>query len=193
METFWRAFLPLFVAVDVFGAVPVFLSLMSGVPDRRRRKIVTQAVATALGISVVFLFAGKGLFNILGITADDFRIGGGLVLLVLAVTDLLFPERIRRGPGESTVGVVPLGTPLIIGPAALTTILILLDRHGASWTLASLLANLAVVWIVFAYAAIVSRFLGTAGLKALSKVISLFLAAIAIMMIRLGLSGIVGR
>jgi multiple antibiotic resistance protein len=86
-----------------------------------------------------------------------------------------------------------LGTPLIIGPAALTTILILLDRHGASWTLASLLANLAVVWIVFAYAAIVSRFLGTAGLKALSKVISLFLAAIAIMMIRLGLSGIVGR
>ncbi len=189
VEIFWRVFIPLFVAIDVFGSLPVYLTMMEGVPVPRRRRIITQAAVTAFGISVVFLFAGKAIFRLLGITADDFRIGGGVVLLVLAVNDLLFSERARRHLGE-TVGVVPLGTPLIIGPAALTTILMLSDRFGGQWTLASLLCNLFVVWIAFRYASALARGFSTAGLKALSKVVALFLAAIAVMMIRLGVLGI---
>jgi multiple antibiotic resistance protein len=103
-----------------------------------RRTLITQATFTALGVSVVFLFGGRFIFNFLGITESDFRVGGGIVLLVLAVTDLLFPPSKQRQP-ESTVGVVPIGIPLIIGPAALTTILILVDAHGYAVTIISLL------------------------------------------------------
>ncbi|MBP9698960.1 MAG: MarC family protein [Elusimicrobia bacterium] len=86
MDIFWSVFIPLFVAIDVFGALPIFLGMMGGVEKVRRKKITLQAVATAFGISLLFLVAGRTIFRLLRITADDFRIGGGLVLLVLAIS-----------------------------------------------------------------------------------------------------------
>jgi multiple antibiotic resistance protein len=190
MESFWSVFIPLFVAIDVFGAVPIFLGMMGGVERSRRRKITLQAVATAFGISLLFLVAGRTIFGLLGITDDDFRIGGGLLLLVLAISDLLFSKKATRDL-DDTAGVVPLGTPLIIGPAALTTILMLMDRHGGTWTLLSLGVNLSLVWLAFTFATPLARLFSAAGLKALSKVVNIFLAAIAVMMIRLGIAGLI--
>ncbi len=190
MENFWSVFIPLFVAIDVFGAVPIFLGMMEGVERSRRRKITLQAVITAFGISLVFMVSGRTIFRLLGITADDFRIGGGLVLLVLAISELLFSKETQRDLNE-TAGVVPLGTPLIIGPAALTTILILMDRHGGVGTLLSLAVNLLFVWLAFNFSTPLAQLFSAAGLKALSKVVHIFLAAIAIMMIRLGITGLV--
>lgn len=188
MELFLSVFIPLFVAIDVFGAVPIFIAMMEGVERPQRQKIIFQAVATAFGVSILFLVAGKAIFNLLGITADDFRIGGGLVLLVLAITDLLFSKKTRRDIDESA-GIVPLGTPLIIGPAALTTILILSDKHGAGWTMFSLGVNLSLVGIAFVFAYPMVTIVPSAWLKALSKVVNIFLAAIAVMMIRIGIMG----
>ena len=71
MDVFWSAFIPLFVAIDVFGAVPIFLGMMGGVEKARRKKITLQAVATAFGISLLFLVAGRTIFRLLRITADD--------------------------------------------------------------------------------------------------------------------------
>lgn len=190
MENFWGVFIPLFVAIDVFGAVPIFLGMMGGVEKARRKKITVQAVATAFGISILFLIAGRTIFRLLRITADDFRIGGGLVILVLAISDLLFSKKTTRDLDESA-GVVPLGTPLIIGPAALTTILMLMDHHGGTWTLLSLVINLSLVWLAFTFATPLARLFRPAGLKALSKVVNIFLAAIAVMMIRLGITGLI--
>ena len=191
MDVFWSAFIPLFVAIDVFGALPIFLGMMGGVEKARRKKITLQAVATAFGISLLFLVAGRTIFRLLRITADDFRIGGGLVLLVLAISDLLFSKKTSRDLDDSA-GVVPLGTPLIIGPAALTTILMLMDHHGGPWTLLSLGINLSLVWLAFTFATPLARLFRPAGLKALSKVVNIFLAAIAVMMIRLGITGLIG-
>ena len=191
MDVFWSAFIPLFVAIDVFGAVPIFLGMMGGVEKARRKKITLQAVATAFGISLLFLVAGRTIFRLLRITAHDFRIGGGLVLLVLAISDLLFSKKTSRDLDDSA-GVVPLGTPLIIGPAALTTILMLMDHHGGPWTLLSLGINLSLVWLAFTFATPLARLFRPAGLKALSKVVNIFLAAIAVMMIRLGITGLIG-
>jgi len=182
------SFIPLFVAIDILGVVPVFLSLTEGMDRAGRRTLITEATFTALGVSVVFLFGGRFIFNFLGITESDFRVGGGIVLLVLAVTDLLFPPSKQRQP-ESSVGVVPIGIPLIIGPAALTTILILVDTHGYAVTIISLLLNLLIVWFVFRYSEFVIKLLGDAGSKAVAKVAALFMAGIAVMMIRVGLSG----
>ena len=118
--------------------------------------------------------------------------GGGVVLLVLAVSDLLFSKERKRDPDVS-VGVVPIGIPLIMGPAALTTIIILVDAHGYVCTIESLLANLLIVWIVFSQADRLTAAIGAAGSRAMAKVASLFLAGIAVMMIRSGIAAMLGR
>ncbi len=184
------SFIPLFVAIDVLGVVPVFLSLTDGMTRPQRHRLITQATLTALAVSVVFVFGGRLIFNFLGITENDFRVGGGIVLLVLAVSDLLFPSSKQRQP-ESTAGVVPIGIPLIVGPAALTTILILVDSKGYAVTIFSLLVNLFIVWVVFRYSEVIIRLVGDAGSKAVAKVAALFMAGIAVMMIRIGLTGMI--
>jgi multiple antibiotic resistance protein len=191
METFLLAFIPLFVAIDVFGVLPLFVALTSGLSEHDRRKLIVEATATAFIISLVFLATGKLLFSFLGITENDFRVGGGIVLLVLSVYDLLFSKEREREP-QSGVGVVPIGIPLIMGPAALTTIIIVVDSYGYPWAVASLLANMLLVLLVFLQAGVVTRVLGQAGSRAVGKVAALFLAGIAVMMIRSGVAAMIG-
>ena len=192
METFLLAFIPLFVAIDVLAVVPVFISLTEGVDEKRRRTFTMEATLTAFAVSIVFLVAGRFIFSFLGITENDFRVGGGIVLLVISVTDLVMTKEVRRDP-EATLSVVPVGIPLIMGPAALTTILILVDSYGYVWTLASLLINLLIVWIVFLQAQKITKVMGKAGSRAFGKVAALFMAAIAVMMIRSGIMAMFGR
>ena len=186
METFFLAFIPLFVAIDVLGVLPLFVGLTDGMGDQARKKLVREATLTAFVISVVFLVAGTILFAFLGITEHDFRVGGGIVLLVLAVNDLLFSSDRKRRP-EPLVGVVPIGIPLIMGPAALTTIIFLVNTYGYGWAVASLLANLCIVWVVFTQAEAITKGMGEAGSRAVAKVAALFLAGIAVMMVRSGI------
>lgn len=182
------AFIPLFVAIDVLGLVPVYVGLTDRMDAAARRRLVTEATITAAALSVAFLFFGSAVFRFLGITEDDFRVGGGVVLLVLAVVDLITTPDETRAPSESP-GVVPIGIPLIMGPAALTTILILVEQHGHLVAVTSVLLNLVIVWTVFRHADRVLALLGRAGARAVAKVAALFMAAIAVMMIRVGLTG----
>lgn len=192
MNELLLAFIPLFVAIDVLGLVPFFLALTERMDAAARRRLVTQATATAAALSVAFLFFGSAVFRFLGITEHDFRVGGGVVLLVLAVVDMVAPRRVPDSPDESP-GVVPIGIPLIMGPAALTTILILVESHGHLLTIAAVLLNLVIVWAVLRRADVVLRLLGAAGARAVAKVAALLMAAIAVMMIRVGLTGMLGR
>jgi multiple antibiotic resistance protein len=192
MDLVLLGFIPLFVAIDVFGVLPLYMGITEGMDERSRRRLTTQATLTAFFISLVFLFAGKLLFSFLGITEADFRVGGGVVLLVLAVSDLVSSIDSERSPSpggvrNETVGVVPIGIPLIMGPAALTTILVLVDTYGYVVTVGSLLANLLLVWLVFRSAETMTRVMGRAGSRAVSRVAALFLAGIAVMMIRSGI------
>lgn len=189
-QEFLLAFIPLFVAIDVFGVLPLFVSLTEGMSAAERKKLTFEATTTAFIISLLFLAAGKLLFSFLGITESDFRVGGGIVLLVLAVYDLLFSKERERDP-EAAIGVVPIGIPLIMGPAALTTIIILVDSYGYGWTIASLLANMLIVLVVFLQGARIARVMGKAGARAVGKVVALFLAGIAVMMIRSGVAEMV--
>jgi len=186
MDTFLLAFIPLFVAIDVFGVLPLFVGVTESLDDHQRKKLTAEASLTAFAISIVFLVGGKLLFDFLGITESDFRVGGGIVLLVLAVHDILFSKERKRDAVQS-IGVVPIGTPLIMGPAALTTIIILVDSYGYAWTVSSLLVNMLIVWLVFSHARRISRAMGKAGSQAVAKVAALFLAGIAVMMIRSGI------
>ncbi len=192
IRNFLLAFVPLFVALDGLGIAPIFLAMSDGMTETSRRRLVTQATMTAFVIAVVFLFSGKLLFNFLGITQNDFRVGGGIVLLILGIVDLLFSQnQQRRNPGEHSIGVVPIGIPLIMGPAAMTTIIILAHQHGYVATFASLLVNLFIVWLVFRNVSIIIKVIGPGGAKAFGKVASLLLVAIAVMMIRVGITNFI--
>jgi len=189
-KIFILSFIPLFVAIDVLGLVPIFLSLTSEMNPKQKKKLITDATLTALAVSLVFLFGGRMIFNFLGITENDFRVGGGIVLLVLAIVDLIFAGEENRTP-QTSVGVVPIGIPLIIGPAVLTTILIVVDTYGYLAAVIGLLANLFLVWLIFRNSNLIIRIMGEAGSKAFAKVAALFMAAIAIMMIRVGLTAMI--
>jgi multiple antibiotic resistance protein len=192
VETFLLTFIPLFVAIDVFGVLPLFVGLTDHMHPLQRKKLTAEATLTAFAISLVFLVGGSLLFSFLGITESDFRVGGGVVLLVLAVHDLLFSDHDKRVQ-DSTVGVVPIGIPLIMGPAALTTIIFLVQSYGYVWAVGSLLANLLIVWTVFNWAPNLTRVMGKAGSRAVAKVASLFMAGIAVMMIRSGIQAMIRK
>ncbi|MDE3057233.1 MAG: MarC family protein [Bacteroidota bacterium] len=189
LHNFLMAFIPVFVAIDVLGVIPVFMSLTQGMDTKSRKRLIVEATMTAGAVALVFLVAGKLLFSFLGITENDFRIGGGIVLLVLSVNDLLFASDTRRDPGTS-VGVVPIGIPLIMGPAALTAIIIVVDSYGYWISILSLFINLFIVWLVFRHSDFLMRLVGVGGSRAFGKVASLFMAAIAVMMIRVGVQNV---
>ncbi len=189
-HTVVMAFIPLFVAIDVLGVIPSFMSLTQKLDVRSKRQLIIEATMTAGAVALIFLILGKVIFKFLGITENDFRIGGGIVLLVLSVTDLLFPRDMRDETGGS-VGIVPIGIPLIMGPAALTSIIIIVDAYGYWFSMLSLVLNLFIVWIVFRYSDYLTKVMGIAGSRAFAKVASLFMVAIAVMMIRVGVMNII--
>ncbi|OGW76916.1 MAG: hypothetical protein A3I73_06300 [Omnitrophica bacterium RIFCSPLOWO2_02_FULL_45_16] len=171
--------------MDAIGILPMFIGFTEHLKSKEKQKIVLQSIITAFLIGVVFLFLGKWIFKILGVLVADFKIAGGAVLLAISLRDILQYEKSVKLPSE-TMGAVPIGTPLVVGPAVLTTIVILLDSYGPAITVLSFIINLVIVWITFSYATMISAFLGKAGSKAFSKIASLLLAAIAVMMIRKG-------
>ncbi len=187
-EIILLAFIPLLVAFDAVGIVPMYLGLTSGISDQGKKKLVLNATLTAFIICVLFLFIGNAVIKFLGITVNDFRIAGGLILLIISISDLLFYESRIRGVKQEDIGVVPIGIPLIAGPAVLTTILISRDAFGIYITVISLLINLIIMYLCLANAGFIKKIMGEAGSKAFAKVASLFLAAIAVMMIRTGLT-----
>lgn len=179
------ALIPMFVAVDPIGVMPIFVSLTEGLSRQEKHRIILQSMLTAAAVAVGFICVGKGVFHLLGITIGDFMAAGGAILFCLAITDILNPVKARRNPGDP-LGAVPLGTPLIAGPAVLTTSLLIISEYGIAATLISVIANILLAGVVFAASDVLLKALGEAGTKAVSKVFSLLLAAIAVMLIRKG-------
>jgi multiple antibiotic resistance protein len=184
-EKFLVAFIPLFVAIDPIGLIACFMGFAPNASREHRQRQGLLAVGTGLGVAIGFIFLGKAIFSALGISVADFQVAGGLVLLALAVRDLL-GESDKTRSGSADFGVVPLGMPLIAGPALLTALLLLIDTVGILYTILSLLVNLLLVEIGFRYARRVEQLLGKQGLNGVSKLIALLLAAIAVSLIRRG-------
>ncbi|HYG64895.1 MAG TPA: MarC family protein [Thermoanaerobaculia bacterium] len=196
MNAYIESFLPLFVAINVPGILPMYLGLTETLTPAERRRLTFLATATASLIAVLILFAGQLIFNLLGITVNDLRVGGGLILLVLSISNLIFGDYRRRDPLEgedgeagADIGIVPLGIPLIMGPAAIASVLVSREAYGYLPTLTSLVINMTLVYLVFAFGPYFARFVGPAVSRAVAKVASLFLAAISVAMIRAGIVG----
>jgi multiple antibiotic resistance protein len=190
-RSFWLCFVPLFVAVDAIGVLPMFMSLTEGLESPALRRVIYQSVVTATVVGVSFLVVGKAILELLGITVGDFMVAGGSLLFVISVSDLLRAEKVQRRVDPEGLGAVPLGVPLITGPAVLTTSILLLNEHGIVLTAAALVPNVLIAGVVFYFAEAINRGLGNAGAKTVSKIASLLLGAIAVMMVRKGVESFI--
>jgi multiple antibiotic resistance protein len=187
-------FVPLFFAMDAVGNLPIFLALTQEIGAKRRRQTVNLATLTALGVGLVFVAIGKAIFLLLGIEVADFLMAGGIILLILAIRYLITGKVVETQDlsTSETIGVVPLGTPLVVGPAVLTTLLSLTGQYRIYIVLSSFILNLVIQWVLFRQADRIVDFLGRTGANAISKIIMLLLAAIAVKMIREGILTILG-
>ena len=186
-QPFLLAFIPLFVAVDPIGLLPVFMALTQRLQRVQRLRAIRESVCTALGVALGFILVGRWILRIVGVTVGDFLIAGGVVLLVLAVDELRRADAPSPHAGLTNVGVVPLGVPLIVGPAVLATSLVLVQTFGLALTVASLAANVGLVALVLLFANQLFAWLGDDGARVVSKIANLLLMAIAVMLVRRGI------
>jgi multiple antibiotic resistance protein len=186
-KAFWLCFIPLFVAVDAFGILPVFLSLTEGLGKKEVRKVLFESILTATAVAVVFLAIGEVGLRLLGISVADFMIAGGALLFGLSLSELLILEKQHHRLDSETLGAVPIGVPIIVGPAVLTTTLLLVRQHGFMPVIVALIANIFIAGVVLWFSSTLNDFFGKAGSKTISKLASLLLAAIGVMMVRKGI------
>ena len=188
MRSFWLTFVPLFVAVDAVGVLPMFINLTEGIEKQDVRRIILQSMITALLVALLFIALGTAILRFLGITVADFMVAGGTLLFVISIRDILSAEKRSYVIDPECMGAVPIGVPLITGPAVLTTSMLLINEHSLFITSLSIVINILIAGGVFISAPFINRVLGKTGSKTISKITSLLLAAIGVMIVRRGIA-----
>jgi multiple antibiotic resistance protein len=185
-ENFVLTFVPLFIVIDAFGNLPFVITMGEGREKQERRRMVHLAVVTATIVGLIFLFFGQFILNVLDISVGSFAIAGGIILLVLSITYMTTGHMVTTIK-EEMVAVVPIGTPLTVGPATITTLILLALQYNIYMVLISFALNMLITWIIFLLSHWIAGFMGEGGIRAISRVFSLLLAAIAVSMVIRGL------
>jgi len=182
------SFVALFVIIDPIGLAPLFVALTKGMDAAHRRAIAIRACLIGLALLLLFGVAGEAVLKFMGISMPAFRIAGG-ILLFLTALDMLFERRTQRRRNQANAAddpsVFPLATPLIAGPGAITTIILLTDK--ASGSLAAELVIFAVLAVViglvmaaFLLAGLFERALGETGINVVTRLLGMLLAALSV-------------
>jgi len=184
----------IFFLVDPFAALPTFLAVTAGQDDAKRRKTARKASLTAFVVLTTFAVAGSFIFKMFGITLPAFEIAGGVILLLIGL-DMLEAKRspTQESSGETEaaatkddVGIVPLGIPMLAGPGAITSVMVLVGQGGGllSWEMAAIIGAIvitaAICYVVLGSAARVARMMGETGIRILVRIMGLLLVALAV-------------
>jgi multiple antibiotic resistance protein len=211
LHDFLLIFIPLFVVIDPAGTLPVFLAITDRYPESQRRRVALRAATVAAATGVLFVFLGQATLRFLGVRFEDFQIAGGILLAILAIIDLLIPgkpavDSVSLDPADR-VGIVPLAVPLIVGPATMTTSLLLVntyskaynDHFGAPWgqffvaamVCVALLINVGVLLLAMWHSGRITALVGRNTMAVVNKIVMILLAAIAVSLVRQGVVGII--
>lgn len=183
------ALIPLFVAIDIFGILPIYLDFVKDTGLDEEKHIRKNSLITAFSVGIGFLLLGKSLFVAMGISIYDFEMAGGILLLIISINNLLSSgkSKLFSSTDKADLGVVPIGVPLIVGPGVLTTLLIITGIYGYLVVTISFIINLLIVYAVLKNTRVILKYLGKNGSNAAGKLAALLLAAYAVMMIRVGI------
>jgi multiple antibiotic resistance protein len=185
-QDFQTSFTAQFVALDIIGAVPIYFSLTHAMADKERNLMVNKSMLVALMVAIVFMLIGLQIFKFMGIEVFDFKMAGGLVLLLIALADLAGSHDAEKNSSGST-GIVPIAVPLISGPGVLTTLILQVSTVGYIVTTLALIFNYFLAWVILRHSSGVKKLIGKDGTVVISKIAALLLAAFALAMIRSGI------
>ena len=183
-----KAIIILFIIVDPFGNVPIFMGLTEKLSEAQRRKVLNIATLIGIILLLVFAFAGQEIFLIFGISIYSFEVAGGILLLIIAIQILISGSLHENVESPESIGAVPIAMPLLVGPGAITTTILNLQAYGTLVTIISVLVVLFVTWIILRYVSSIYKVLGKTGAIIIARVMALLIAAIAIQYILVGIS-----
>ncbi len=194
-ESFWTAtiksFIALIIIIDPFLATTVFIGLTKGMDKKEKANQALIATLVALGLLLVFLFSGLIILTLLGITFSSFIVAGGVLLFILGIQTVLGIEFSKPEHKDTKIAAIIIGTPLLSGPGAMTTVVILSQKYGYWPPVIASIVALFITWVMMYFSEAVERVLGERIIEVLSRVLGLVLAAMAAEFIKNGVSDMI--
>jgi len=189
--TIFSAAMLLFLVMDPFGNIPLFMAALQGVDSARHTRIIVRELFIALGVLVLFLFTGQYLLNVFDISEPALTAAGGTVLFLIAIK-MIFPG--QKGLAVDMIAgepfIVPLAVPYVAGPSAMATVLLIMSREPSRWP--EWLAAVGIAWIVsgliISMSGVLARLLGQRVLIAIERLMGMLLVAVAIQMLMTGVA-----
>jgi multiple antibiotic resistance protein len=183
-----RAAIALFIIVDPFGNIPIFVGLTEGIPDAQKKKVYDTAVLVGTALLLVFAFAGQGILSLFGLSIYSFEIAGGILLLIISIRILISGSMHEKVESPESLGAVPIAIPLLVGPGAITTTIVDLQVYGIVIAILAVLIVLSSTWVILRYINNIYKFLGKTGSLVIARVMALLIAAIAVQYILTGIT-----
>ena len=186
LKSLLESFAALFIAIDTIGLIPSFLFVTQGMKNKETKEVLRRSVYAAALVAAGFGVLGKLIFWVMGISAVDFQIAGGFLLLVFSVSFLMVNDKQKR-MALSDIAVIPRAVPFIVRPVVMTMILILIGHKGVVVSIIAFAVNMALVVWILKRAKIITDLIGRNGIRTVSKVVDILLTVFAVMLIRKGL------
>lgn len=183
-----KAAIALFIIVDPFGNIPIFVGLTDKMADAPRKKVYNTATLVGFILLLVFAFTGQEILNIFGLSIYSFEVAGGLLLLIIAIRILISGSMHENVESPESLGAVPIAIPLLVGPGAIITTIFNLQVYGTLAAILAVVIVLSLTWVILRFINKIYGFLGKTGSLVIARVMALFIAAIAIQYILTGLT-----
>jgi multiple antibiotic resistance protein len=188
ISEFSKAALSLFIIVDPFGNIPIFVGLTENVQDAQKKRVYNTAAIVGTVLLLVFAFAGTGLLSLFGLSIYSFEVAGGILLLIIAIRILISGSMHENVESPESLGAVPIAIPLLVGPGAITTTIFNIQQYDTIIAILAVLVVMAITWITLRYISKVYKFLGKTGSLIIARVMALLIAAIAVQYILTGVT-----
>jgi multiple antibiotic resistance protein len=188
ISEFGKASLALFIIVDPFGNIPIFVGLTENVQDAQKKKVYNTATIVGVVLLLVFAFAGTGILSLFGLSIYSFEVAGGILLLIIAIRILISGNMQENVQSPESIGAVAIAIPLLVGPGAITTTIFNIQRYDTIIAILAVLVVMTATWIILRYISKVYKFLGKTGSLIIARVMALLIAAIAVQYILTGVT-----
>jgi len=197
VNTFLHIFIPLFAVIDPFAALPLYMSLTTGLSEAQKRRIVKEASLTAIVLLIFFAFLGIYILDFMGISIEALMIAGGLLMLLVSLEMVKEGDKPRSTKKKvalheetGDIGIVPLGTPMLAGPGAISLVIILMGKYPGKWLsiVISIVSIIILTALIFLGSNLISKIMGEKGSRAFTRVMGLLVAAFAVQYILDGIA-----
>ncbi|MEM3676874.1 MAG: MarC family protein [Candidatus Bathyarchaeia archaeon] len=187
-----KAFVALIVIVDPLGNIPIFSSLTAGMDGKVRRRTFNTATVVGFALLLIFALLGDQLLKLFGISMESFMVAGGLLLAIISIKILIQGGWEERQVSPEDVGAVPIAFPLLVGPGAITTTMLILKSSGLAVAVSAVSLVFATVWLILRFIDPIYNLLGKTGSAVVARVMAVFIAAIAVQFIFEGFNLLLG-